>query len=143
MSSMLGNTAIGSVKFQSPILGIFTLGNPYDHYTPSVIPYITSRSEFLTAYTPYQCEISQGTLRYIFEFQSMICALTGMDCANASMYDGATAAAEAAMMAISSTKKKDTILISGTLLPNVIKESSSRPAFLDFTLWPTCLYAPW
>ena len=58
---------------------VFVGTGAYDHYTPSVIPYITSRSEFLTAYTPYQCEISQGTLRYIFEYQSMVCTLTGLD----------------------------------------------------------------
>ena len=93
----------------------------YDHYSPSVIPYITSRSEFLTAYTPYQPEVSQGTLRYIFEYQSMITELTGMDCTNASMYDGATAAAEAMMMAMASTKKKTRVLISEGLLPQVVE----------------------
>lgn len=92
----------------------------YDHYIPSVIPYITSRSEFLTAYTPYQCEISQGTLRYIFEWQSMICTLTGMDVSNASMYDGPTAAAEAVRMSVASTKKRNTVIVSSALLPNVI-----------------------
>ena len=91
----------------------------YDHYTPSAIADLTSRSEFLTAYTPYQPEISQGTLRYIFEYQSMICELTGLEVSNASMYDGPTAAAEAARMAITSARKKDTILISSTLLPQV------------------------
>lgn len=93
----------------------------YDHYVPSVIPYITSRSEFLTAYTPYQCEISQGTLRYIFEWQSMICTLTGMDVSNASMYDGPTAAAEAVRMSAASTKKRNTVIVSSALLPNVIE----------------------
>lgn len=94
-------------------------GGAYDHYAPAVIPAILSRSEFLTAYTPYQAEISQGTLRYIFEFQSMISELTGMDCANASMYDGATSAAEAMMMAMAATRKKSRVLISSTLLPQV------------------------
>ena len=93
----------------------------YDHYSPAVIPQIISRSEFLTAYTPYQPEVSQGTLRYIFEYQSMISELTGMDCTNASMYDGATAAAEAMMMAMASTKKKTRVLVSESLLPQVIK----------------------
>lgn len=91
----------------------------YDHYAPSVIQSIISRSEFLTAYTPYQPEISQGTLRYIFEFQSMIATLTGMECCNASMYDGATSAAEAVMMSIAATRKKSRVLISSTLLPQV------------------------
>ena len=101
-------------------LKVFVGQGAYDHYTPSVVPYIISRSEFLTAYTPYQCEISQGTLRYIFEYQSMICALTGLDVSNASMYDGPTAAAEAMRMAVACARKKNTVLISRTLLPNVI-----------------------
>ena len=93
----------------------------YDHYTPSVINSIISRSEFLTSYTPYQAEISQGTLQYIFEFQSMITALTGMEVANASMYDGATATAEAMMMAVAAAKKRRRILISATVNPAVTK----------------------
>lgn len=101
-------------------LKVFAGAGAYDHYTPSVIPYITSRSEFLTAYTPYQCEISQGTLRYIFEWQSMICALTGMDVANASMYDGPTAAAEAVRMCVACTRKRNSVVVSSRLLPSVI-----------------------
>jgi len=104
---------------KNPKLKVFAGAGAYDHYTPAVIPYITQRSEFLTAYTPYQCEISQGTLRYIFEYQSMICALTGMDVSNASMYDGPTAAAEAMRMCVAQTKKRNTILVSNTLLPQV------------------------
>ena len=106
-------------ELNTPLFCLSGLG-AYDHYSPSVIPYIISRSEFLTAYTPYQPEVSQGTLRYIFEYQSMITELTGMDCANASMYDGATAAAEAMMMAMASTKKKTRVLLSEGLLPHVV-----------------------
>ena len=89
----------------------------YDHYTPSLIPYIVERSEFLTSYTPYQAEISQGTLHYIFEYQTMMARLTGMDISNASMYDGTTATAEAVMMAKAATKKTDTVLVSDTVDP--------------------------
>ena len=98
---------------------VFAGGGSYDHYTPAIVPYLLSRSEFLTAYTPYQCEISQGTLRYIFEYQSMICTLTGMDVSNASMYDGPTAAAEAMRMMVACAKKKNTVLVSAALLPQV------------------------
>ena len=101
-------------------LKVFVGQGAYDHYVPAVIPYITSRSEFLTAYTPYQCEISQGTLRYIFEWQSMICRLTGLDVANASMYDGPSAAAEAVRMCVACTKKRNSVVVSAGLLPNVI-----------------------
>ncbi len=100
-------------------LVIFTGLGLYDHYQPSVIDAITSRQEFLTSYTPYQPEISQGTLQYIFEYQSMIQALTGLDVSNASMYDGTTSAAEACFMVCNITRKKK-VLISETLNPNTI-----------------------
>ena len=87
----------------------------YDHYSPSVISNLLSRSEFLTSYTPYQAEISQGTLHYIFEYQSMMAELTGMDISNASMYDGTTATAEAMMMAVAAGKKQNKVLVSDTL----------------------------
>lgn len=115
-------------------LKVFAGAGAYDHYTPSVIPYICSRSEFLTAYTPYQAEISQGTLRYIFEYQSMICALTGMDVSNASMYDGPTAAAEAMMMAVACTKRKTRVLLSETLLPHVRKVVETYAKFHNVKL---------
>ena len=92
----------------------------YDHYTPSAVPNIVSRSEYLTSYTPYQAEISQGTLHYIFEFQSMMTRLTGMDISNASMYDGSTATAEAMLMAFNASSKADTVLYSSTLDPKTI-----------------------
>src|ERR1700745_4008501 len=82
----------------------------YLHYRPVIIDSLISRGEFLTAYTPYQAEISQGTLQAIFEFQTMICELTGMEVANASMYDGSTAAAEAAMMAVRVTGRSSVVV---------------------------------
>ncbi len=91
----------------------------YDHYTPAAIPSLIERSEFLTSYTPYQAEISQGTLHYIFEYQSMMSELTGMEISNASMYDGTTATAEAVLMANAANKKSNRVLISETLDPKI------------------------
>ncbi len=100
-------------------LACFAGAGVEDHYSPSIISPIISRGEFLTAYTPYQPEISQGTLQYIFEYQSMICELTGMDVTNASMYDGCTATAEAMMMAVAAAKKRNKVLMSATVNPKV------------------------
>ena len=102
-------------------LVVFAGAGSYDHYTPSVVPNIIERSEFLTSYTPYQAEISQGTLHYIFEYQSMMAEMTGMDISNASMYDGATATAEAAMMAVAAGKKMNRVLVSKTIDPKVLR----------------------
>lgn len=105
----------GNLGKQNKPLTVFAGGGVYDHYTPSIVPYLVSRSEFLTSYTPYQAEISQGTLHYIFEFQSMMAELTGLPIANASMYDGSTATAEAAIMAVASGKKANKVLVSETV----------------------------
>src|SRR5699024_10824676 len=92
----------------------------YDHYIPSIIDHIISRGEFFTSYTPYQSEASQGTLRYLFEYQTLIADLTGMDISNASLYDEGVAIAEAALMATSVARKKE-ILISKTVKPDARK----------------------
>ncbi len=99
----------------------------YNHYRPVIIDSLISRGEFLTAYTPYQAEISQGTLQSIFEFQTMICELTGMEVANASMYDGSTAAAEAVMMAVRLTGRRS-VAVASTVHPEY-REVLSTYAF--------------
>src|SRR6201982_1288245 len=88
----------------------FLAAGEYFHYRPVIIDSLISRGEFLTAYTPYQAEISQGTLQSIFEFQSMICELTGMEVANASMYDGSTGAAEAVRMGVRVTGRRSVVV---------------------------------
>lgn len=115
-------------------LTVFAGAGCYDHYTPAVVPNIISRSEFLTSYTPYQAEISQGTLHYIFEYQSMMAELTGMDVSNASMYDGSTATAEAAIMALASTKKTDTVLVSASVDPKVLNVVKTYAHFHGFNV---------
>ena len=105
---------------RNQLLTVFAGAGVYDHYTPAVVPNIIGRSEFLTSYTPYQAEISQGTLHYIFEWQSMIAELTGLDIANASMYDGCTATAEAVLMANANAKKTNRVLVSEAVDPRVV-----------------------
>lgn len=111
----------------------FLGGGAYDHYIPSVVGHVTGRSEFYTAYTQYQPEISQGYLQALWEYQSMICELTGMDAANASMYDGGTALAEAAMMAAAATGRKK-MIVASTVHPHyrAILETYARD--LDYTI---------
>jgi glycine dehydrogenase subunit 1 len=94
----------------------FLGGGCYDHYVPAMVDAVLSKPEFFTAYTPYQPEVSQGTLQAIYEFQSMVCALTGMDVANASLYDGATALVEGALMA-ARVKKRRAFVVAGTMHP--------------------------
>lgn len=110
-----------SLSQKNKPLVCFAGAGVYDHYTPAVIPQIVERSEYLTSYTPYQAEISQGTLHYIFEYQSMMTELTGMDISNASMYDGTTATAEAVLMANAAVKKANKVLISETIAPKTLE----------------------
>ncbi len=117
-------------KVLTPFIGY----GAYDHYTPSVIRHLIERQEFLTAYTPYQPEISQGTLQYIFEYQSIIAELTQMHVSNASMYDGATATAEAMFMASANHKKGNKILVSNTINNNIINVLKTYASYRDIEL---------
>ncbi len=110
-------------------LTVFAGGGVYDHYSPSAVAHLLQRSEFYTAYTPYQPEISQGTLQYIFEYQSMISELTGMEATNASMYDGATATAEAMFMMVASARKKNRVVLSATLSDRVVAVVNTYASF--------------
>ncbi|MBI4432282.1 MAG: aminomethyl-transferring glycine dehydrogenase subunit GcvPA [Candidatus Omnitrophica bacterium] len=102
--------AIGAANKNLQDYASYLGGGVYDHYVPALVNHLAHRGEFITSYTPYQGEASQGTLQFIYEYQSMICELTGMDYSNASMYDGASGLAEAALLALRSTGKKKVIL---------------------------------
>ena len=104
-----------------PSFSSFLGAGAYAHHVPAIVSAITSKSEFLTSYTPYQAEASQGMLQVIFEFQSAICALTGLDVSNASLYDGATACAEAALMALRLNKDRSNIVMARSLHPHYQK----------------------
>ena len=134
MSEQEIRTLFGKLGDKNRLLTVFAGAGSYDHYTPAVVPNIIARSEFLTSYTPYQAEISQGTLHYIFEYQSMMAELTGMDVSNASMYDGSTATAEAAIMALAATKKTDTVLVSATIDPKVLDVVRTYAHFHGFNI---------
>jgi glycine dehydrogenase subunit 1 len=109
---------LAAVNINADEYACFLGAGAYNHYVPSVVDYVLQRGEFYTAYTPYQPEISQGTLQAIFEYQSMLCALTGMDVSNASHYDGATSLAEAVIMAINVHRgKRETIILAPTIHP--------------------------
>lgn len=110
--------AMSAINLTTADVVSFMGGGIYDHFIPAAVKHIALRPEFYTAYTPYQAEVSQGTLQVIYEFQSMICELYSMEISNASMYDVSTATAEACHMAIS-LKKKDKVLVSGGLHPAV------------------------
>ena len=115
-------------------LTVFAGGGAYDHYSPSTVAHLLQRSEFYTAYTPYQPEISQGTLQYIFEYQSMISELTGMEATNAPMYDGATATAEVMFMMVASARKRNRVLLSATLPERVINVVKTYAKFHGVSL---------
>lgn len=119
MSEMEVGRAVSAMAAKNRVFTVVLRGaGAYDHYIPSIVKYIPAKEEFLTAYTPYQAEISQGILQSIFEYQTMICELTGMDVSNASVYDGATAAAEAAAMC--RDRKRRVTLISAAAHPDTI-----------------------
>ena len=119
MSEMEVGRAVSAMAAKNRVFPVILRGaGAYDHYIPSIVKYIPAKEEFLTAYTPYQAEISQGILQSIFEYQTMICELTGMDVSNASVYDGATAAAEAAAMC--RDRKRRVTLISAASHPDTI-----------------------
>ena len=117
------NVPAGSVPF-------FVGAGAYRHHVPAAVDHLIQRSEFLTAYTPYQPEVSQGTLQVLFEFQTQVALLTGMDVANASMYDGATACAEAVMMANRVTRRRRAVL-SGGLHPQYAEVVRTQARFID------------
>ena len=119
MSELEVSRAVSAMAAKNKMFSTILRGaGAYDHYIPSIVKYIPAKEEFLTAYTPYQAEMSQGILQSIFEYQTMICELTGMDVSNASVYDGATAAAEAAAMC--RDRKRKVTLVSAAAHPDTI-----------------------
>ena len=124
MSAMSArNVSASSVPF-------FVGAGAYKHHIPSTVDHLIQRSEFLTAYTPYQPEISQGTLQTLFEFQTQVAQLTGMDVANASMYDGSTACAEAVMMAARVTRRMKAVM-AGNVHPHYVEASKTLAKYSD------------
>ncbi|MEH6402283.1 MAG: aminomethyl-transferring glycine dehydrogenase subunit GcvPA [Sneathiella sp.] len=125
--------AYGAQNLSPSVAPSFLGAGAYRHHVPTVVDHLIQRSEFLTAYTPYQPEISQGTLQALFEFQSQVALITGMDVANASMYDGATSCAEAVLMACRVTRRKKALL-SGNLHPHYREVTGTTVQFTDFSV---------
>ncbi len=133
MSEMEVSTRMRSIAGKNKVFNsIFRGCGAYRHYIPAIVKQVTSKEEFITAYTPYQAEISQGILQSIFEFQTMICELTGMQVSNASVYDGASAAAEAVIM--SSERKRKKALISASVNPMIIETIGTYIAGTDMEM---------
>lgn len=126
-------TAMAAKNASSDKYTFFLGAGIYDHFIPTVVKHLAGRQEYLTSYTPYQPEASQGTLQTIFEYQTMVCELTGMDVSNASMYDGASAMAEAAFMAGAETKRKE-ILVARSVNPESRKVLKSYAPYQDLTV---------
>ena len=116
------------------ILTCFLGAGCYDHLIPSVVSHLSQRAEFLTSYTPYQAEVSQGMLQALFEFQTLICELTGMAVSNASLYDGHTAAVEACSIALQAGKNRKRIIISGAIHPNTLSVIDTHFAGLELNI---------
>lgn len=134
-SEMEAGAAMESLAAQNKVFpSIFRGAGAYNHYIPSIVKYVAAKERFLTAYTPYQPEISQGILQSIFEYQTVICELTGMDASNASIYDGASAMAEAASMCVD--KKRNKVLVSAACKPDTIEtvKTYSKAAGREFVL---------
>ena len=120
LSELGVRTEMERVASRNTVFGTILRGaGAYDHYIPAIVSTVTAKEEFLTTYTPYQAEISQGVLQSIFEYQTMACELTGMDVSNASVYDGASAAAEAVMM--TQTRSRERVFVASTAHPEVIE----------------------